>query len=63
MGSVLEPIEEARNAAVELPLHLYQRVYMRERGISDKVRKQVADLIALQTYSRVIWNLKERVKA
>ena len=63
MGSVLKPIEEAGNTAVELPLHLYRRVYMREVGIRDRVKKQVADPVALQAYSRVIWNLKRNVKA
>ena len=62
MGSVLEPIEEAGNAAVELPLHLYRRVYMREEGISGRVKKQVADPIASQAYSRIIWNLKENTR-
>ena len=62
MGSVLEPIEEAGNAAVELPLHLYRRVYMREEEIKSRVKKQVADPIASQAYNRVIWNLKENTR-
>lgn len=36
---------------------------MREEGIRDRVKKQVADPIASQAYRAVIWNLKERVKA
>ena len=62
MGSVLEPIEEAGNAAVELPLHLYRRVYMREEGIRGRVKKQVADSVASQAYRAVIWNLKENTR-
>ena len=62
MGSVLKPIEEAGNAAVELPYHLYQRVYMKERGIGGRLNKQVADPVASQVYSRVIWNLKENTR-
>jgi hypothetical protein len=63
MGSMLELIKEAGNAAAELPLHLYRRVYMREEGITSRVKKQVADSVASQVYSRVIWNLKENTKA
>jgi hypothetical protein len=58
MGPVLKPIEEAGNTAVELPLHLYRRVYMREEEIRGRVKKQVADPIASQAYRAVIWNLK-----
>jgi len=62
MGSVLKPIEEAGNVAVELPLHLYRRVYMREEGIRDRVKKQVADSVASQAYRAVIWNLKRNTR-
>lgn len=35
---------------------------MREDGIRDRVKKQVADPVASQTYRAVIWNLKENTR-
>lgn len=58
MGPVLKPIEEAGNAAVELPLRLYRTAWDRESKIRHWVKKQVADPIASQAYSNLIWHLK-----
>lgn len=35
---------------------------MREEEIRHWVKKQVADPVASQAYSRVIWNLKENTR-
>ena len=35
---------------------------MREEGIRDRVKKQVADSVASQAYSAIIWNLKRNTR-
>jgi hypothetical protein len=59
MGPVLKPIKDVGNAAAELPLRLFRTAWDRESEIRNWVKKQVADPVASQAYTNLIWHLKE----